>query len=205
MQLFYSFTSPYARKVRVVLLEKGIVFEGIDVTQSEVQPSSVNPLGKVPTLVMADGTALYDSAVITETLDALYPLPKLIPDEPLARATVRRWEALADGVCDVLIPVVFDGRRPVEHQDISYCEKLLSKVRKALEYIERSVSGRQYLHDEGFSLADVAVVSMLGYVNLRRPDLLESSYVELKRYHGEQLERPSLRETIPPNLPVPSR
>ncbi|HMA93115.1 MAG TPA: glutathione S-transferase N-terminal domain-containing protein, partial [Polyangiaceae bacterium] len=121
MKLLHSLTSPYSRKVRVTLLEKGISFEDIDVAKSATQPGSFNPLGKVPTLVLDDGTVLFDSTVITETLDVLYPTPRLIPEAPYERALVRRWEALADGICDVVIPVIIDARRPEAQRDATYC------------------------------------------------------------------------------------
>lgn len=203
MQLFHSLTSPYSRKVRVTLFEKGIPFEDINVATSATQPGNVNPLGKVPTLVLDDGTVLFDSTVITETLDALYPSPRLIPESTPERAMVRRWEALADGVCDVVIPVILDSRRPEAQQDPAYCAKQLGKSRAALAFLEQAlVDGRRYLHDNTFSLADIAVVSMLGYLKLRRPELLEGDYPHVLRYLAGQLGRPSLAETIPPNLPM---
>lgn len=200
MQLYYSPTSPYARKARIVLIEKGVAFEAIDVAAGEVP--SQNPLGKVPTLVMNDGTVLFDSTVITETMDALYPEPRLIPEAVLSRAEVRRWEALADGVCDVLIPVILDSRRSAERQHSEYTAKLLGKVRSCLAYLDRAVTGRHFLHGEQFSLADIAVSSMAGYTKLRRPELLDEGYPELKRYVAEQLERKSIADTVPPNRPI---
>lgn len=112
LTLYHSLTSPYARKVRSVLLEKRIAFEGVNVADAGRSAAEHNPLGKVPTLVLGDGTVLFDSRVIVEALDAMYPEPRLIPSEPRARAIVRHWEALGDGICDVLIPVVLDSRRP---------------------------------------------------------------------------------------------
>lgn len=202
MLLYHSLTSPYARKVRILLLEKGIVHEGLDVATSDRQPSMHNPLGKVPTLVLDDGTVLFDSTVITEALDALYPTPRLIPEAPLERAAVRRWEALADGICDVVIPVILDSRRPEPQQDPLYCAKLLSKVHAGLAHTEANLVGRRFMHGQCFSLADIAVVTMAGYLKLRRPELLVDAYPELQRYLREQLQRKSLAETVPPNLPV---
>ena len=202
MLLCHSLTSPYSRKVRVLLLEKGVAYEDINVRSSDRKASDHNPLGKVPTVVLDDGTVLFDSVVITETLDALFPNPRFIPGTPLERAAVRRWEAIADGISDVLIPVVTESCRPESKQDVAYQAKLLGKVRASLRYIELQLNGRRYLHGEGFSLADIAVVSMAGYVNLRRPDLLREDYPELERYLREQLQRKSLADTIPPNLPM---
>ena len=200
MLLFHSLTSPYARKVRVLLIEKRVHVESVNVADTGRSAQEHNPLGKIPTLVLDDGTALFDSRVITEALDALYPEPRLIPSEPKKRALVRHFEALADGICDVLIPVVQDSRRPPEQRDAAYTTKLLGKVEAALKYLEPVVGGRA-LVDDTFSLADVAVVCALGYINLRRPELLDGRDA-LNGYAARQLERPSLAETVPPNIPV---
>jgi glutathione S-transferase len=200
MLLFHSLTSPYARKVRVLLLEKRLIVESINVADSGRSASEHNPLGKVPTLVLDDGTVLFDSPVICEALDALYPDPPLIPSDPRQRAIVRHFEALADGICDVLIPVVIASRRPPEQRDAAAIQKALGQVEACLDYVEPVARG-QALVGEAFSLADVAVVSALGYINLRRPELLDGRDV-LAAYLARQLERPSLAETVPPNLPI---
>lgn len=200
MRLYHSPTSPYARKARIVLIEKGIAFEAIEVSPEKV--SSQNPLGKVPTLVMNDDTVLFDSSVIVETIDALFPTPRLIPEPVLERAAVRRWEALADGVCDVAIPFLIDSRRPPAQQDTERSNKFLGKIRASLSYLERALAGRRFLHGEQFSLADIAVSSMIGYLKLRLPELLEEGYPDIKRYASEQLKRGSIADTMPPNLPI---
>jgi len=200
MLLFHSLTSPYARKVRVMLLEKRLHVEGVNVAEGARSAHEHNPLGKVPTLVLDDGTALFDSRVITEALDALFPEPRLIPGDARTRAVVRHFEALADGICDVLIPVVQDSRRSPELRDAAYTAKLLGKIDATLTYLEPVVGGPALVGD-AFSLADIAVVCALGYINLRRPELLDGRDV-LNAYLARQLERPSLAETVPPNLPV---
>jgi len=200
MILYYSLTSPYARKVRVLLAEKRLTFDGVNVAESTRSVAEHNPLGKVPTLVLDDGTVLFDSRVICEALDALYPEPRLIPSAPRERAVVRHWEAVGDGICDVLIPVVHESRRAPDKQDPAIVTKLLNKVQACFDYIEPLVDGRDSVA-AGFSLADVALVSALGYVNLRRPELLDGRDV-LTAYMARQLRRPSLAETAPPNLPV---
>jgi glutathione S-transferase len=200
LTLYHSLTSPYARKVRSVLLEKRVAFEGVNVADGARSAAEHNPLGKVPTLVLGDGTVLFDSRVIVETLDAMYPEPRLIPAEPRPRAIVRHWEALADGICDVLIPVVLDSRRPPEQRDAAYTHKLENKVRACFDYVEPLVAGRDDVGD-AFSLADIALVCAFGYVQLRRPELLDGREAILG-YVARQLRRPSLKETVPPNLPI---
>src|SRR5438067_12972617 len=102
MKLLASLASPYTRKVRVVLAEKKIEceLELVDVNPAENPVNARNPLGKVPTLVLDDGTALYDSRVIVDFLDARSPLGRLSPEATRDRVAVRRWDALADRVLD---------------------------------------------------------------------------------------------------------
>ena len=113
MKLLGSLASPYTRKVRVVAAEKKIEceLELVDVNPVENPVNTHNPLGKVPTLVLDDGTALYDSRVIVEFLDARSPLGRLIPEETRDRMAVRRWEALADGVLDAGLLVRYEAQR----------------------------------------------------------------------------------------------
>ena len=100
MKLLSSPASPYTRKVRIVLAEKKIEcdLEAVDVAPAENPVNAHNPLGKIPTLLLDDGSALYDSRVIVEFLDGKSPISRLIPEELRDRVAVRRWEALADGV-----------------------------------------------------------------------------------------------------------
>jgi glutathione S-transferase len=200
MQLYLSLTSPYARKVRVLLAEKGIAYEPINVANGDRSAAEKNPLGKVPTLVLDDGSLLFDSVVITETLDALFPKPQLIPSEIHARSAVRRWEAVADGICDVLVPYVIETRQATERQDTAYAAKLLGKARASFEFVEAAITGGNYLQGDAFSLADIAVVSAAGYATLRVPSVLEG-LPKLSNYVAFQLQRPSLSETVPPNVP----
>lgn len=200
IELFYSETSPYSRKVRAMLLEKHIAFTGVDVRASERKVSIENPFGKVPTLLI-DSEPIYDSRVITGALEGLYPEPGLLPKDTMERALVRRFEALCDGLCDVLIPVIIDQRRPPTMQDKALNEKLLGKAHAALQVLEEAAR-EPFLYRQRFSLADIACVSALGYINLRMPSILEG-YATLATYHQRQLERPCLAETVPPDLPPP--
>lgn len=105
MKLIGSPTSPYVRKVRVVLAEKKLDyrFQTEDVWSEETAINASNPLGKVPCLVMEGGEAVFDSRVIVEYLDTLSPVGRLIPAQGRERAEVKTWEALADGVLDAAI------------------------------------------------------------------------------------------------------
>src|SRR5450432_2269114 len=118
MKLYTAVTSPYARKVRVVLTEKKIECEYVDDNPwvAETAVPQFNPLGKIPVLVLDDGTALYDSRVIVEYLDTVSPVSRLIPEPSRQRIAVRRWEALADGICDAAVAMVRENLRPAKQQ-----------------------------------------------------------------------------------------
>src|SRR3970040_385330 len=114
MKLLASPLSPYTRKVRSVLAEKRIdcELEMVDLAPIDNPVNAHNPLGKIPTLVLDDGTALYDSRVIVEFLDHASPIARLIPEDNRERVAVRCWEALADGVLDAGLLVRYESLRP---------------------------------------------------------------------------------------------
>src|ERR1700681_5098847 len=130
MKLLASHTSPYARKVRIAIAEKKIECELVEESPWAAGTSvpNYNPLGKVPVLVLDDGTALYDSRVIVEHLDAVSPVGRLMPDRPRDRVGVRRWEALADGVLDAAILARLERQRPPGKQDSDWITRQLGKV-----------------------------------------------------------------------------
>ena len=122
MKLIGSLTSPYVRKVRIVLAEKKIEYEfELD---SPWSPGSnvpnINPLGKIPVLVLDEETTLFDSRVISEYLDNVAPNNKLMPAPNRERTEVKRWEALADGICDAAALTFLERKRPTERQDVDW-------------------------------------------------------------------------------------
>lgn len=118
MKLIGSLSSPFARKVRVVLAEKRIAYEFVIDAPSDpaTRVPEFNPLGKIPVLVTEDGGKLFDSPVIVEYLDSISPVGRLIPEPIRQRVQVRRWEALADGMMDAAVLLVQEGRRSKELQ-----------------------------------------------------------------------------------------
>src|SRR6185369_314442 len=137
MKLLGGTISPYTRKVRIVLAEKKIdcEFEIADVNPPENPVNAHNPLGKVPTLILDDGTALFDSRVIVEFLDNVSPISRLIPDENRDRVAVRRWEALADGALDAGLLVRYESVRPKKEQSPSWSAKQTGKLKRGLAMI----------------------------------------------------------------------
>jgi len=191
MKLLASLASPYTRKVRVVLAEKKIDFdmELVDVAPAENPVNAHNPLGKIPTLVLDDGTALYDSRVIVEFLDHASPLNRLIPADFRERVQVRRWEALADGVLDAGI-LVRNGFQ---------VEKQVARIRRTMVRLAADLGGRAWCHGERYSLADVAVGCCVGWLGFRKPGNVDwpSEYPVLARHHQKLLERAAFADTAP--------
>jgi len=131
MKIIGSLTSPYVRKVRIVFLEKKLeaALELENVWDAQTKIAAVNPLGKVPCLILDDGEAIYDSRVIVDYADTLSPVGKLIPAESRARATVKTWEALADGIMDAGILARLEATwKPAEQQSQAWIERQMGKI-----------------------------------------------------------------------------
>lgn len=200
MKLFSTAGSPYARKIRIVLAEKRIDCEIIMLASLSDPDSPLpthNPLGKVPTLVLDDGSSLYDSPVIAEYLDSRTPVAHLLPQE--SRIEIKRWEALADGVCDATVAIVMEKRRPPEKQDPNLVERQLLKVTRGLRALSQDLGDGKWCLGEVFSLADIAVGCTLGYLSLRMPELgWREEYPNLARLYDQLMKRPSFQNTAPP-------
>jgi len=201
MKLLGSLASPYTRKVRVVLAEKKIdcELEVVDVQPVENPVNALNPLGKVPTLVLGDGTALYDSRVIAEFLDARSPIGRLIPDETRDRVAVRRWEALADGVLDAGLLVRYEGQRQQLERSQAWSDKQVARMQRALAAMAKDLEGRTWCHNDRYSLADIALGCCLGWLDFRRPGELDwhREYPPLAQHYRKLMERAAFADTAP--------
>jgi len=192
MKLLYTKRSPYARKPRVIALEKGIALELIDedLAKKSKQLLDANPLGKVPTLILEDGTTVYDSPVICQYLDALNSKSPMIPQGAHARLKVLKWEALADDLVTTAINLYMEKiRHPQDfHQDfVSTQEK---NIRNAYGFIEQHLSELAE-----FNLASVAIASAIGYIHFRLPHLKVEG--KLAKWFEEISLRPSMQQTVP--------
>ena len=201
MKLLGSVPSPYTRKVRIVLAEKKIDcdFEVADVRESDSAVADRNPLGKVPTLMLDDGTALFDSRVIVEFLDAVSPLARLIPEENRERVAVRRWEALADGCLDAGLLIRYESLRPKKEQSAAWTGKQTGKLQRGLATIAAELGERPWCHGDRYTLADIAVGCCLGWVEFRQPAGIDwrSAYPNLDRHYDKLMERPAFADTAP--------
>jgi glutathione S-transferase len=202
MKLLGSDTSPYTRKARLVLLEKGLPHTYVVAPPRE--PGSpvpqFNPLGRVPTLLLDDGTVVFDSPVICEYLDTLNDRPILIPRaDALARMRVRRWEALADGIMDSAVVVRLESLRPADKQDPPTLTLHGNAISRALVLAERQLGTRTWCEGDGLTLADLALVSALLYLDLRQPDReWRGQHPGLAAWAVPLLKRDSVRATVTP-------
>ena len=201
MKLLASLASPYTRKVRVVLAEKKIECELdlVDVNPVDNRVNAANPLGKVPTLVLDDGMALYDSRVIVEFLDARSPINRLIPEETRERVAVRRWEALADGVLDAGLLIRYEGLRDKKERSKTWVDKQVARMRRGVAAMTAELEGRNWCHGDRYSLADIAVGCCIGWLAFRKPGEVdwEAEYPGVARHYHKLMERAAFADTVP--------
>ncbi|GJJ02689.1 glutathione S-transferase [Duganella rhizosphaerae] len=201
MKLIGSLASPYVRKVRVVLAEKKLdyQFELENVWAPDTTIDKLNPLGKVPSLVMEDGNVMIDSRVMVEYLDTLTPVCKLLPPNGRDRADVKCWEALADGMLDAAIIVRLERtQRPPELQSEDWMARQMRKVQLGLASLSEKLGESAYCAGIHYSLADVAVGCTLGWLSFRFPEISwRDDYPNLARLYDKLSERQSFKDTVP--------
>jgi glutathione S-transferase len=150
-------------------------------------------------LVLDDDSALFDSRVIVEYLDNASPGNRLIPEEKRARILVRRWEALADGCTDAAVAVVQERRRPEAGRSADWLARQQAKVDRALQMMADDLAARAWCTGDFFTLADIAVGSTLGWIELRLPELSwRETHPNLARLADKLAQRQSFRDTAPP-------
>ena len=201
MKLLASPASPYTRKVRIVLAEKRIdcEIERVDVQPVENPVNAHNPLGKIPTLVLDDGTALYDSRVIVEFLDNASPIARLIPEDNRERVAVRRWEALADGITDAGILVRYESLRPKNEQSAAWVGKQSARMQRSLVQMQSDLGEKLWCVGDRYTLADIAVGCCLGWLGFRKPAGIDwrAEYPGLAKHYDKLMERPAFADTVP--------
>ena len=207
MKLIGALTSPYVRKVRIVMAEKRLEyqFELEDVWNRDTIVKA-NPLGKVPCLVMEGGEAVFDSRVIVEYVDTLSPVGKLIPDRGRERTEVRTWEALADGVLDAAILARLEqtwSGRSAEQRSEAWVQRQMDKVMAALKAMSAGLghgqADRAWCSGNHFSLADIATGCALGYLDYRFAHIdWRAQYPNLEKLDAKLAQRQSFIDTKAP-------
>ena len=203
MKLLGSLTSPYVRKVRVVMSEKKLDFQLVleDVWSKEDILKS-NPLGKVPCLVMEGSEAVFDSRVIVEYLDTLSPVGKLIPPSGRERIEVRTWESLADGLLDASILARLEanwGGRSAEQRSQAWIDRQMSRVQAAINSMGQGLGDKPWCTGNHFTLADVAVGCALGYLDYRFAHIdWRAQHANLHKLSDKLAARQSFIDSAPP-------
>lgn len=203
MKLIGSNTSPYVRKVRVVMAEKKLDYDYVleNVWAADTLIAASNPLGKVPCLILENGEAIFDSRVIVEYFDALSPVGKLIPAVGRERAEVKTWEALADGALDAAIlarlEATWEGRSQAQRSQ-NWIDRQLAKVHAVLAAMSKGLGDKTFCVGIHLSLADIAVGVTLGYLDFRFPDIAwREQYPNLLKLYDKLMQRPSFIDTQP--------
>ena len=204
MKLHWSPRSPYVRKVMVVAHELGvadrleIVRTVVGGTTPHVELMRDNPLGKIPTLVLEDGTVIYDLPVICEYLDTLHGGPKLFPAWP-ERLTALRRLALGDGMLDIALAWLGERFRPAEKQSAPHMALWQGKIRSCVAALEQEADA---LAASRFSIGHIAIGIALLYLDFRFDDLgWRDGHPRLAAWHARFDARPS----VVANPPVDDR
>jgi glutathione S-transferase len=201
MTLHWSPRSPYVRKVMIAVHEMGLtdrirtVRTIVGGTAPHLDLMRINPLGKIPTLELEDGTAVYDSPVIIEYLDTLHSGPKLYPSAWPERLTALRRHALGQGMLDAALPLLGEGFRPSERQSEPHKALWRAKLRAAVEALEHEANA---LGRDGFTVGHLAIGVALAYLDFRFADLAwREGHPNLAGWHAAFNARPSVLANPP--------
>lgn len=200
MKLIGSYTSPFVRKISIILLEKGITFEFINESPwtDESQVPQFNPLGKIPALVTTPDEIWYDSHIIAAYLEQLDIAPALVPREKRAALKVQQLEALADGIGDAAVLLLREKMRPPERQMEDHRLRQHEKILRGLDALEKEAAKGTTLNSEKLNVADIATACLLGFLSFRHviPDWCEGR-PELVKLAKKMSERESFARTVP--------
>ena len=192
--------SPYARKVRIALIEKAIPFTlKTEVPwDSTTETPKYNPLEKLPVLITQSGESIYESRFILEWLEARHPSPPMLPDAVDDRLAARQMEVLADGVCDAFVLHFFERHREPAKQSPEWLARQRRKIDGGLAEIDRRIADRTFAVGDRFGLADIAAATAIGYLAVRFPEVdWRGRYPRLCTYADRMEQRPSLAATRP--------
>lgn len=200
MKLIGTTTSPFVRKARIVLAEKKIEYDFVIESPWTADSSvpTVNPLGKVPVLVLDDETVLFDSRVIVEYLDSMTPNNRLLPSPNRERIEVKRWEALADGLCEAAVQAFLEAKRPETERSADWIKRQHDKIERSLAFMAQQLGDDAHCMGTHFSLADIACGMALGYLDFRFAQIdWRTQYPKLARLAEKLGQRPAFADTLP--------
>ncbi len=203
--------SPFARKVRIAMIEKGVPF----VVQNEVPwhadtvTPQYNPLEQLPILIPDDGDPVFESTYLMDWLEYKYPKPSMLPDDPELAMAAKLVHTIAEGVVDACLLLFWEMQR--DAISVDWTTRQLRKVKGGLTDLDRRVGDREFIVGDRFGLADIAVIALLGSQDTMieaqmitawqkyAPDMdaWHKLYPNLKRYEARHRDRPSVKATAP--------
>jgi glutathione S-transferase len=201
MILHWSPRSPYVRKVMIGIAEMGLqdrirtVRTVAGGTTPHLELMKINPVGKIPTLELPDGTAIYDSPVIIEYLDTLHDGDKLYPAAWPERLTALRRHALGQGMLDTALPLLGEGFRPPERQSEPHKQLWRCKLAACVDALETEAEA---LATSGFTVGHLAIGVALAYLDFRFSSLAwRNGHKALAAWHESFNARPSVMANMP--------
>ena len=211
MLLISATPSPFARKVRIAMLEKGIPFELRNEIpwHSDTETPTFNPLEQLPILIPDDEEPVFESSYILEWLEARYPDPPLLPADLQSMLEAKRIQVIAEGIMDSTALLFFEQQR--KYPSVEWTKRQLRKIAGGLSELNRRIGDRSFFVGDQFSLADIAVISVLGMQDVVEdikaadhwrsidPAMLpwRTIYPGLKRLELSLSARPSVKSTAP--------
>lgn len=198
-KLISATPSPYARKVRIALSEKGLPFELVTEVpwDSGTQTPKYNPLEKLPVLITEDNEGIYESSYILQWLELKHPEPALVPRDVEGILRARKFEVLCDGICDAVVLTFFERRRG-DSQSPEWLARQRRKIEGGVREMARLMDKRTFAVGDAFSLGDIAVGTALGYLRVRFAEFdWMSLYPDLDAYARRLEQRPSFANSVP--------
>ena len=199
LQLISATPSPYARKVRIALAEKGIPFELLtEVPWNDTTSTpKFNPLEKLPVLILEDGSSVYESSYILQYLELKYPTTPMLPADVDGILAARKLEVLCDGVCDALVLTFFERMRG-EGASPEWTARQRRKIDGGVKEMARLVGKGDWAVGDRFSLGDIAAGTLVGYMAVRFPELpWRTQYPDLAALSDRLEQRPSFKNSVP--------
>lgn len=197
MKLYFAPPSPFARKIRVMIEEKGLQsqfqLEARNPFDIPADLVAANPLSKVPTLILDDGTVLFDSTVIAEFIDSL-GAPKLIPESGAARWSALRWQSLADGILEAGQSIQLERRRVENERSPGWMQRQANTVARGLDLAEKEIETLA----SSLTIGHISLGCALGWLDFRLPDLpWRAERPKLAAWDGVFGSSPTMQATRP--------
>ena len=198
-KLISATPSPYARKVRIALAEKGLPFELLTEVPWHATTATplYNPLEKLPVLLLPDGGSVFESSYILQYLELKHPTPALLPDDIDGKLLARKFEVLCDGVCDATVLTMFEKRREGGGSP-EWLARQRRKIDAGVAAMARLVGTRDWAVGDRFSLGDIAVGTLVAFLSVRLAELdWRTLHPNLATFSDRIEQRESFRNSVP--------